>query len=527
MSLRKHQNGVVKKYCRIFNWIKDTDEDFAEVMNDLCLDRITDTNKQIPSITFLMPNSALRKKIIEKAYSDKPEDAANMITSLVLPYGFAKAESFKIDQKKIGNKLRYVFPKASIKSDVVNFEDKLTIKLVNQFTPLRERANIYVWEIVSGEPPNDLNKYVKEKEYVIPKGSRQKTSKEGSYEGGDDEEQKSSMYNPRAAFAQEIERLYLEDFPNKNTYVPVVVLLLQKLIEDKYYDTFLKIRPILDVDPIITFYLLVEPYKSTNYIIDSDIFGPDLFNDIIKNRKTIEDPVQTYRTILDIPVNNNCAIYTRTKELIEIVNNLRNKLLNDVDARYLPEEILNLYKKLIDENKIDTIENVLPESLIDHYKANPYKRLWQDEYRFIIGEYLRTMKLEPERQERLKLFNDLRNNLHEHLPGNDYLNELNIMNKSNYPLTTCIRERIKMMQYFVNSPDFLYVGCALSFIHNITCPHDTRYGTQRLKHTEIELNKSYPVNKLNFDKIFANMSSDSCKEVMVILLNHINDTPNE
>jgi hypothetical protein len=465
----------VQKYCRIFNWIQDNDEEFADVMVNLCVDRIADTTKKIPSITFLMPKGKLRTQIIDLAYSNTPEKAVDMIISLVIPYGFATVESFNnANATQIGNKLRYLFPKiVKQNSKNVSFGDKLVIKPNNSLVP-RDNNKIYLWDIEAGEPPNNLNKYVEKQEYIIPDGSRQI---KGRAECSSDPLLELNG-KPRAIFAQQIEQLVRDEIQkihSKNPYLIAVIHLLNKLLEKPHYSLFIKIKPILDVDPIITFYMILEPYKLVGeYIISDDIFNQRFFNAILKSRNTIVDPANEYRNILNKVVEDNSNVFTNTKGIIDIVNDIRNRLLNETEARLLPEEVLNIYNTFEEKNEIKSYSNksvltkILPESLVAHYQNNHNKRLWQDEYRFIIGECLRTMKTEPDAVTRGIIFNTLCNTLKTTLRGDYYSDELCIMNTSDYALTTCIRDRIRIMQYFVNSPDFLYIGCNLELICGTT-----------------------------------------------------------
>lgn len=522
----------VQKYCRIFNWIQDYDEELAEVMTNLCIDRICDTTKKYPSITFLMPKGKFRTEIIDMAYSSTPEKAVDMIISCVLPYGFSSIESFNSAQSsQIGNKLRYLFPKiVSPNSKTVAFEDKLVIKTSNPKMIPRDGVKIFVWDIESGQPPNNFNKYVSKQEYIIPDGSRQ-------IKGGVDctlDPISQLNSKPRALFAQSIEQLVRDEIQkihSKNPYLPVVVLLLHRLIERANYQVFLKVRPILDIDPIITFYILLEPYKLVGeYLVSDDIFNQRLFDAILKSRNVFEDPSDEYRKILNKQIEENYASFNNTKSLIEAVNGIRNKLLNETEARMLPEEILRIYNYLEEKNEIKsvsgdaaTISNVFPESLVAHYQNNHNKRLWQDEYRFIIGECLRTMKTEPDADARAIVFNNLCNSLKLNLRGDDYSNELCIMNNSDYPLTACVRDRVRMMQYFVNSPDFIFIGCNMELICGVVSPTETPHGSKRLKWAEKSLMKPTNVDVFNVEDVILHMSQDAREKLISKMQKHTED----
>lgn len=508
----------VQKYCRIFNWIQDNDEEFADVMINLCLDRIADINRRNQSITFLMPRGKLRTDIIDMAYSTVPEKAVDIIISLVIPVGIDSIETFNnMKPEHIGNKLRYIFPKiVNPNSKTVNFDNKLVIKQWQpKFVP-RDNTKIYVYEIESGIPPGNiekLNKYVDKQEFVISDNTKQV---KGAAEECHQDPISQLNGKPRAMFAQTIEQFVRDEIQkihNKNIYLPVTVLLLQKLLEPSHYHTFIKIKPILDVDPIITFYLILEPYKlSGEFLVSNDIFNNRLFENILKIRTSIEDPVSIYRSIINKIIDEPAMVFHETRLIIDNINILRNKLLNDTEARILPEEIISIYNTIEEKNEIKVIgnkavnlTNVFPESLISHYRNNHNKRLWQDEYRFIIGECLRTMKTEPDASARLVVFNNICNTLKLNLRGDDYSTELCIMNYAEYPLTSCVRDRVRMMQYFVNSPDFLYIGCNMELICGISSPNNTEHGTQRLIMTDKALDK-HTADKFDVDGFISGLT---------------------
>jgi len=307
------------------------------------------------------------------------------------------------------------------------------------------------------------------------------------------------------------------------------------LLDPKNYQIFLKVRPILDIDPIITFYILVEPYKlSGEYMVSDDVFNQRLFDAILKAINVFNDPASEYKKILNTPIEEPCAVFNNTKSVIESINNLRIKLLNDIEVRTLPEEILNIYNYIENKNELKTLSsnihpiiNLFPETLFIHYQNNHNKRLWQDEYRFIIGECIRTMNMELDPSDKEIVWNTLCNSLKLNLRGDDYSNELCIMNNSSYPLTAYIKDKVKMMQYFVNSPDFLFMGCNLELFCGIISPIETNNGTKRHKIAEASLNKqthkhTHP-DFLHMENVLLNMPHESKEHLLNKLQKSIED----
>lgn len=486
----------VQKYCKIYNWIKDNDEEFADVMDQLCLDRIADTSPKHPSITFLMPKGKLRDKIIELAYSNSPEEAVNMIVSLVLPYGYSSVEDFEraSSTKKVGNKLKYLFPEITkTGKNSVNFGNKLEISLVKKFVP-RDKLRIYVWQIDSGEPPNNYNKYVELQEYKLPDFSKKPNAKKVSGGAKDsilydniitvDKDRKS-----RLDFAKKIEDMVINQINKKaidplEIYRPFVTELLT-IVFQFHKNTSIKIRPLLDIEPMITFYLIVEPYKVVgDYVVCSDVFNSTLFSTILNQVfGSGIDPntyLKKYKSVLDdYNFNDNSSVFTKPMDIIELSNYIRNKLLTENDSTTLPTEIIKIYNTLESDNEMtidnETIGNIFPKSLYEHYKLNHNKKLWQDEYRFIMYRCIKNIKSEFAPY-RLPIYQELINNISTEFRGNDYSSELCVMNNfsKTSSLNTCIKDKIKMMQLFVSCSSFLYIGCRTELVCHITSPLEER-----------------------------------------------------
>ena len=502
---------TIQKYCRIFNWIEDYDPDFATVMRLLCLDRITDTNQGITGITFLMPDkeSEYRTKIIDAAYSDTPENAVKMIISLVIPKAIPNIKAFNNDID-IGNKSKIKFPdidNSKSNKEQISFVTKkgtLVIESVGakksdlNFAPISEKK-LFIYMIRMGETPNELNYGKDLPPYTIAfENKKPGRKKKGAMYGGDDENDIINRLctKPRALFAQTIEgqaRSSIESFDSSNNrYAYATVLLLGKLLKDNYCKQyFIKIRSIVDPDPIITFYLILEPYKlEGEYLIPSDVYDKKLFNHILSGSEKIDDIGAAYKKLLNIRINDSSLVFKSTKQIIETINGIRRHLLHNIEPRTLGDELLKVYTNLEENNHINPVgggkssteplTDIFPLILSNHYKNNPNKRLWQDEYRFIIGECLRNITSEPSPSDRMGTFNMLCNTLKTELRGDNYGEELCIMNFKDYALTTCIRDRVKIMQYFVNSPDFLFVGCSMELVCSINSPVSDMQGTDRI-----------------------------------------------
>lgn len=517
-------NKKPTKYCRIFNWIKNNDADFAEIMSELCLERIADVNKFMPSVTFLYPSSELRDKITS-AYYNNPDDAIDMITSLVIPYGFSTLNEFSKNPEYVGNKLGFKFPAGEFKNKQVTFQEgnktlvikdaekkleplQIHDKYTNPDTKGKSKKDnneikyhkIYIYDIVSGEPPNNKNKFVSTKGYTTPKENdvgqilksklkpKPKPKNSGIKSGSNEDyiiDESSYLAgtlnnlttsNSRTQFCKLVELFAYENISTINTYDPYLLftILLLEEIKKADPDLFSHINSLFDMCPMITFYIILEPYKSKgDLIISSSIFTTEvltkIYTDVTKTMKVnITDTsygnyMNRYSTIISDNIKcNTSMIFNDTTKLVDKINDIKNNLLKDIDQVDLPIKIKEVYKLIDKDNKLKAEDpsNLFPDILMNHYRTYENKKLWQDEYRFLLRKNIDNIKSELNIDIRKLAYDSLCVVLFYNLRGDSYGEELCIMN---YPhekvISACLKEQIKIMQVFVNSSDFLYIGC--------------------------------------------------------------------
>jgi hypothetical protein len=427
-------------------------------------------SKLINGITFLMPNkrSPLRNKIVNFAYSDKPNEDANeaikLINSLIIPDIYPTLISMRnsiTKKQSIGNrnKIKFEVDKDSTESSSILFKNGLKIAPAEDFKPLKKefgnksKENISVWNIISGEPPLVGEKYDPPK--VVKKVGGDQNC-ELSYL-----DKLSESY--RAKFAEKIELSYIDKIMGKTTYTNnpylAVVLKLLQYLDENHHDQFIKVKPILDIDPIITFYILIEPYKTEKeYILSDTILTEQVVNNILDRAKHYRDASNEYKIMLSkITTETDVHVFNNPVDVIDQINIVRNRLLHESDPRDINQRVLDIYHSLESTNCINGLGPIFPKQLYLHYSTNEKKRLWQDECRYIIGQCITTMKAEPEIDSKLNAFINLCNTLKEQLPGNKYADELIIMNEKTTPLDIYfLKDKLKLMRYFISSTDFIF-----------------------------------------------------------------------
>jgi hypothetical protein len=451
------------KYCRIFKWIEDRDAELSEAIRDLCMEGALAPNRSINGITFLMPSvaSPIRKDIVTKAYTKDADEAVRLIESLIIPDIFTSVNDFVNAKRPIGNKLGVKFTLDKSSKNEVHFKEfKIRLTEPNfSMNTLHKKENIIaVWDLIDGSPP------VTGDSYNAPKPVRPK-----QVEGGDpacetEIDRLASSY--RAKFAESIELKFLDKIRTFNTRINnpylAIVLKLLKYLSTEHVEEYIKIKPILDIDPIITFYILFEPYKTNgDYLISGDILSENVLKKVLTIGDFI-DAAADYKAYINQQIQmDEVQIFSNPVSIINNVQVIRGRLLNEVAPRDLKAKIIEIYNTFETNNRINGITPILPKSLHMHYAANHNKRLWQDEYRFIVGECIRSMNAEPDVSTKINIFNNVCNTLKLQIPGNNYSKELTVMNEKEYELTVCLKDKIRIMQYFINSTDFLFCSSSV------------------------------------------------------------------
>jgi hypothetical protein len=140
----------VKKYCSLSKYLEQKDKSLFEVIESLCLSYLLRPDKGTTGITFLYPtDKKYIQKIVNFAYSEKPEEAVNMIKSLVLHNHHKNLESFG---EKVVNRLNQKIDVKKITDKEAILVDKITIAPDKKFIPLG-RDNVAVYLLSGGEIP--------------------------------------------------------------------------------------------------------------------------------------------------------------------------------------------------------------------------------------------------------------------------------------------------------------------------------------------------------------------------------------
>ena len=449
------KKGQLAKYCRIFQWVEDQDADFAGAIRDLCLEGLLSPGSGGRGVTLLYPNKACREEIVSKEYSDDAEAAVKLVEAHILPDVFSKSADFS--SHPVGNRLGFLLDKPAVSGGTVKFEGGLTIKIADSFHPLGGRdgrdRQIAVWLVESGRGPLTGAAY-----RPAP------AAKRGGAVGGGRRRAIGGGPTPRQQLAAAAESdfdqcMALDRCRTRNPYLAAVVSLL-RFLQAKAPDAFLAVLPILDYDPVISFYLLLEPYKAQGDLLLAEglLFGDGAWNGTI----AYGDAVADYESIIRSAAGRTDAVATDRQgaPCVPMVFRDRARVAAAVDKvrmaitalspRQGADAVKQHYATLAGENRILDVSPVLPDATNAALAGE--RKLWQDEFRFFVHA-----ALEPLRQQYVSAdFAALVHDLREVRPGNSYAKEISLLNTEDLKSSVAPNADMMLIKQFVKSTDFLY-----------------------------------------------------------------------
>lgn len=296
-----------QKYCNLHLFVKKNNKDLYALIDDLCAERMFKTKYPL---TFLNPNKELIKKLEKLIDSGEQETALEKLKSLFIfgKHDVLNKELITYNKKEI------------IDSDISK------MKKVSNFNQWKDSDTISVFEYTGSDFPKEGNE---EKKPPISK----------KFSGTNEQ-------NHRVKLTNDLMDTYLNTQDAKPVIYAVNSLL--KFVKSNNSDVYEKIKLLVDPSPIITWYILVQPTKTSNKHINDNIFG---------------EWHSMYET----------ANLKETDELRELftADNYDNKLLKDISIK----------RKSIKEVGLeDTIKEIN-----DAYNNN-YLKMLEDELRFRFGD---------------------------------------------------------------------------------------------------------------------------------------------
>lgn len=315
-----------------------------------------------------------------------------------------------------------------------------------------------------------------------------------------------------------LERFFLE--LNKHTgkilefdpFLAKMVGLLNflKLSHEQHY---LYVMSIIDRSPFVSYFLIVEPFKTENWILpDSILFdnengwhGAELYKDAVGEWNNHFTSILNSGSKFNVFSKNDLVHAERNKAITTI--------LRDKNPFNYFNKLLNIYHKLNKNNSIGSINDVFPpnpsasttggaedeeqvEKVVkepDESNQKEYIRLWQDQFSFTISsEFNLLMSLLDIPDRHQKMYNFIRKIMISY-PGNNYKNECSIMGSNDQikKMASPPVELIWLVKKFINSSDFIRI---ISATHS---PSDYVPDNPELNYSSFQKNSENIVNLRN------------------------------
>jgi hypothetical protein len=251
------------QYCQIATWLEKKAPELLAAFKSTCLDVKLRPRSGDPSVTLLVPNAALLKEVLAAVDSDT-EAARKLLGSLVLLNGFASAEDFAQaagDEPPLPagtlNRTRY---DVRIEGRKILLNGA-AVEPEADFRPTPEmEGRISVWRL-KDKPEAPTKPYV-----VAPRARRPRPDeKTGAAEAG-------PSAGARRVLADRVLAAAF-DGSSFNPWLAACLAVLGALEPD----LLAAVTPLLDFNPIITFYLLAQPYCTNrrHLLIPDSVFASE------------------------------------------------------------------------------------------------------------------------------------------------------------------------------------------------------------------------------------------------------------
>lgn len=345
----------LQKFCRIFQWIEREDPELARAIRDLCLEGALSPSPAHRGITFLFPDEKRRKEIDKIAYGDDPDKASEIIRSYIIPDIFLSPSDFASKDRQCGNHLGVGFGKPTAHdSDSVTFKD-FKIEKAKTFKAMNKRSDdISVWKVVSGSPP------MKGEAYSAPKKERrEKPAKVGRGE---------QRVSARLCLLQKaVDGLGVKNVDPFLAYV-VSFLNFLKWTGDATLD---RISFALDYEPIVSFFILFEPFRCSDYFIPDEVFNkwPQVF--MFRNAS------EEYLRYFNVDRTNVAKQADATRQSLQNTRAVAAQLCDGISKAY---------------QNYDRSGLIGGSAVIESTPA-PGRKLWQDELRHVLGAMMYNFRL--------------------------------------------------------------------------------------------------------------------------------------
>jgi hypothetical protein len=333
------------RYCSVYRYIKDNHKSLHEVIDNLCSEHLYSNSRRS---TYLIPNEKLVKKIKAKT----EEEALEMLKSLIF-----KGTHSLDDTEDLYNLLHN---KVEDLSKLHNSMKQVKLDL------WRDKDTKMVYEFAGDDVPASVSVERKARGgYGMPYGEEAYDAHQ--IEGGAAKGSSNSV-SERVRLTKLLTDEFTEN-PKCGIFMKKTASLVNYLKHNDK-ETYDSVCHLVDNNPMVTWFLLMEIGKTENLIVSNKLFN------------------NWFETGNGLPVNNPSEIYNSCFENVvdqsslSTINKIRKNLLEFKCSKVeLPKEVVKQYKEFVSSN----VSNY-PVLLKEVYKNDPLLKLLQDEVRYLYGD---------------------------------------------------------------------------------------------------------------------------------------------
>lgn len=361
----------MKKFPSILKYLEAHHSEIYNLIEDLGMEGSLIPKRQ-SGLTFLLPGKTYTNKIRKTMESSKPEDASDMLLSLIIPVCLDSVSAFEKFQDDIPNLLGKRIIVKSISGNKVLIDDG-ELTLDTNFSGFERfgrgtRGNLAVWdlkgEVEYQKAPPATYKYLKStKKGVVGKGKKV---------GGSDFDLSNLVEDTIEKEVKSIKDGLKENGKFVSPMLNVVARILRGLKDDHLK---LAARCLLTKCPIIDFFILTK----TPNIFHSDLILKAYEDGAPDNNNNVD----TIKKFFNQSFDDDCAIISDCNKLLtlkeKIVNNFENSGIS------INKKICNIYSDLDSTNCLTfegtEIMDVYPSFLHEIFKNNPGSHIVLDEFK--------------------------------------------------------------------------------------------------------------------------------------------------
>jgi hypothetical protein len=285
---------VEKSYCSLYTFIKRTNAELFEVLDDLCIVGLVRTRNDI---TFLNPDKNLTKKLVDMVQTGQSEEASYHFKKLFL-YG----KHTKLDDTN------------------VNYNNK---KNKSNLTKLSKSKEYRQWGGSNNVAVFDynLNDFPEEGDNVErPNNGRGKGK---GKRGSDEDNSQKILYTMKLMMHKNVD------------YVIYALNSLLKHVSKSNSESMKIIKHTVDPNMILSWYILVQPGKQNPDYIDNNIFNEWALSEA-NDVENLEKNTEKLTSILEQVEMSKESLMTQKKARINALNNAEtlSNLIESVHVEY-------------------------------------------------------------------------------------------------------------------------------------------------------------------------------------------------